>query len=408
MAEHELNGVERVDAAIVGAGVAGLVTARELDRQGLDVLVLEARDRVGGRTHTQPVGEDAWVDVGGQWVGPGQDRIIALAAELGIELFQTYTDGDPRFLIGGTETSYERPAIAAALSALDAMAAELPIEEPWTHPRASDWDARTVDTWLAGQIVDDPVARRFIDIFISGIFTAAPAELSLLHALVYIRSAGSIRALVTAQDQRLMGGAQEVANRIAEQLGPRVRLGMPVRGIIQGEGVVDVEADGLVIRARRVVVAVPIGVADRIWHRPPLPAGRAQLHQRFAPGSVIKINVVYPEPFWREQGLNGRMLSDDPPFSVTFDNSPPTGSLGIMVVFSEATTRGASAALHRPNAAELSSTSSSVTTGRRRLNRSTTSRWTGRRRSGLAAVTERTSHPAHGRGTARRSVSRSG
>ena len=324
------------DVAVVGAGLAGLATAWRLTEAGRRVVVLEARDRVGGRTWSQQLPGGGVLELGGQWIGPTQDRIAALAAEIGVETFPTYADGVSRLSVAGSE-SIDLPQADAALAELDRLAAEIPIDAPWMADRADEWDAQTLQSWFDAR-VDDATAMAFLRLVAIAIFTSEPAELSLLHVLVYIRSAGSLEMLTSAaQERRFVDGAQTVSLRLAERLGPDVvRLGQPVRALAQSSDGVTVRSDGLEVRARRAVVAVPIALADRIAYDPPLTALRAQLHQRLAPGTTFKVHCVYDRPFWRERGLNGRSLSDVGVVMATFDNSPPSGEPGILVGFVEA------------------------------------------------------------------------
>lgn len=327
-----------VDVAVVGAGLAGLTAARDLQRAGLDVAVIEARDRVGGRVWSQELEGGAVAELGGQFIGPTQERLAALAAELGIETFPTYDEGERRVRVRGRE-DVALVSFAGIVEQLDAMAAELPLEEPWTAPRALEWDGQTLRSWLEVNVADaDAVA--LLRQVVAAVFTSEVEELSLLHVLVYIRSAGSMAALTQtaggAQERRFVGGAQLIAERLAERLGPeRVLLGNPIRRIERREERVLVGADALSAEARRVVVAVPIALADRIAFAPSLPAHRAQLHQRAVPGTTIKIHCVYDSAFWREQGKSGRLFTDEGPITVTFDNSPEDGTPGLLVAFAE-------------------------------------------------------------------------
>jgi monoamine oxidase len=328
--------VSDVDVAVVGAGLAGLSSAHQLSAAGCRVVVLEARDRVGGRTWSRPLGGDAFLDLGGQWIGPTQDRIAALAAELGIETFPTYSDGVARYRIGGSPT-VDLPEADDALAELDRMAAQIPIDAPWMAEHAEEWDAQTLHSWLQPRVTD-PAALALLRLIAVAVFTSEPAELSLLHVLVYIRSAGSLSMLTqAAQERRFVGGAQSVSLGLADALGAdAVRLGQPVRRLSQTTDGVRVLTDTMAVAARRAVVAVPITLADRIAYDPPLPAFRAQLHQRLAPGTTFKVHGIYDRPFWRDQGLNGRALTDAGFVMATFDNSPPSGEPGILVGFVEA------------------------------------------------------------------------
>ncbi|GAA0920908.1 flavin monoamine oxidase family protein [Virgisporangium aurantiacum] len=328
-----------VDVAVVGAGLAGLVAARQIQRAGRSVLVLEARDRVGGRLHNHVLPDGQVTDLGGQFVGPTQTCLLALADELGVQTFPVYDTGHTTYSVADRDP-VDLPSLDEFFGELDAMAASLSLSRPWTAPHAVDWDAQTFDTWMRTRL-PDPAARLLAQLVTTALFTAEPAELSLLHVLVYIRAAGSMGLLTEvvggAQERRFVGGAQGVAIRLAALLGPdAVRLGTAVRALHQDADGVRVVAGDAEVFADRVVVASPVALADRIRYEPPLPAERAQLHQRVAPGATVKVQLVYPEPFWRAGGSNGRIFTDHGWVRVTFDNTPQSGAPGILVGFVEA------------------------------------------------------------------------
>lgn len=328
-----------VDVVVVGAGLAGLTAARDLQRAGLKVCVLEARDRVGGRIWTQTQEDGVFIDHGGQFVGPTQDRILAMAEELGVTTFPSLVEGDNHVLVHGRD-DLSFVNLIQVVDELENMAATLPLEQPWLGNRAREWDAQTFQTWLL-EHVPDPADRALMRGITTAVFTSEPDELSLLHVLVYIRSAGSMTLLTQmeggAQEWRLAGGAQLVAQRLADSLGEGVlQLNAPVRRISQADGRVRVKADRLApIEARRVIMTVPIPLTNRISYTPPLPGHRSQMHQRMSPGATIKIHCVYPAPFWRTAGHSGRAFTDEGYVSVTFDNSCPGTSAGVLVAFVE-------------------------------------------------------------------------
>ena len=338
------------DVVVVGAGLAGLTAARDLVAAGLSPVVLEARDRVGGRTLNQEIGDGKVVELGGQWIGPTQDRVAKLAAELGLETFPTYDEGMRVVFVDERRLEYKgdypkriNPVVLAdfgqAMMRVERMAKRVPLEKPWTAPKARDWDAQTFETWVRRN-TRTRRGRLFFQATVEGVFSTEMSNLSLLHFLFYAHSGGSLEKLIgvkeCAQQDRFVGGSQLLAIEMAKALGDSVRLRVPVRRIRRSDDGVAVEGDGLSVSARRVVVAVPPTLAGRIDYDPPLPFVRDQLHQRMPHGTVIKANVVFDEPFWRRDGLSGQAFDVELPFSTVFDNSPPDGSPGVLVGFFEA------------------------------------------------------------------------
>jgi monoamine oxidase len=337
------------DVVVVGAGLAGLAAARRLVDAGAEVVVLEARERVGGRTLTLPAADGTPIDHGGQWIGPTQHRIAALAERLGVTTYPSYERGlhtefrEGQALRYGGQLPGENDPVSAvamgqAIRELDAMAATVPLEAPWTATQALAWDSQTVETWLQARVPAGQ-ARTWLREAIRGTLAAEARDLSLLHTLFVIRSAGGIALLLAtaggAQERRFHQGAQTISIRLAESLGDRVVLGAPAMVVRHGEGGVEVEADGRSVAAGRAILAVPPAIAGRIGYRPAMPGWRNQLTQRVPMGSVIKVHAIYETPFWREEGLSGFVVSDSGPVRVVYDNSPEDGSPGVLVGFIE-------------------------------------------------------------------------
>ncbi len=334
--------------AVIGAGFAGLTAARALKAAGHSVTILEARDRVGGRIHTKAAADGTPVDVGGQWIGPGQDRVLALAEELGVETFPSYETGENLCLFNGERMRFSGilpphapEALAeteATFQALDVLAATVDAERPWTSPNARELDNQTFEAWIQ-RTAQGPEARFWMRFLANSVLAADARELSLLHVLFYVKSGGGLASLISmsggAQERRFTRGAQHLVERLAEDLRPNLRFNCPVMALRQDERGVVVEHVGGSLLADRVVVTLPPALAGRLQYSPALPGVRDHLTQRMPMGACIKIQCVYARPFWRDAGLSGMAITDAGPISLVYDNSPASGTPGVLVAFIE-------------------------------------------------------------------------
>jgi monoamine oxidase len=321
-------------------------------------VVLEARNRVGGRVWNHDLGGGAVTERGGTFVGPTQERLLNLASELGVGTFDTYDNGNDVYVNGSDRLTYSdtgplgtappdptiAPETAAVVAQLDQMATTIPVDAPWEASNAANWETYTLERWI-----DENSASSNFHALVGAatrpIFGAEPRELSLLFVLFYIASSGDERNQGTfernfdtrggAQQSRFLGGSQTIAFKIAAGLGNRVVLSSPVREIIQSGSGVTVHSDKVTVKAKQAIVAIPPALAARIDYEPILDFQRDQLMQRYGQGTLTKVAAVYDRPFWRDAGLTGTAVDTGFPVSATFDDSPPfaSSSRGPGVIF---------------------------------------------------------------------------
>jgi monoamine oxidase len=326
----------RADVCVVGAGFAGLAAAYRLKQAGANVVLLEARKRVGGRSWSVTLRDGTFVDFGGQWVGSTQARFYALIREMGGETYPSPGGGLTTLQRGIVNTDeYHRirddtdasfPAgdiYAKAKKAVNDLALTIDTQAPWTHPDAMRLDGLTFAEWLR-QNVEHEGVRRLLGTEVGSVPSASPEEISMLHLGWLIHACDSIDALFgPAQAQRVIGGTQTVAKKVAEKLGASLRLGQPVRKIEWNATGATVHTDALSVAARHVIVAIPPNLAGAIEYAPSLTVNRTQITQRWPQGLVIKVGMVYPRPFWRDDGLSGTSYDHVSLMGETADSSNP-------------------------------------------------------------------------------------
>lgn len=308
-----------VDVVVVGAGMSGLVAARDLKRAGLDVLVLEAADRCGGRAYSVTSSLGSRLDLGGQWVGHDHHRLAALADDLGATRFVMHSGSMPTIIDRSRRVRVVSPSLLIASACLVALNLARRTRNP------ERWATTSVQTWL--QKVPGR-ARRLLEVAALISWTADLERVSVRTMMSLIKAQGGLVTMLStkggAQDSLITEGLGHLVDRIADELGGWVQTGTTVTAVIQAEDSVTVRTSSGEVRAGRVIIAVPPPVAARIAHEPDLPPERIALEQGTFMGSVYKAVAVYPEPFWRAASTGELLLLDRPGVAV-FDTSAPGG-----------------------------------------------------------------------------------
>jgi len=341
------------DVVVIGAGLAGLSAARRLHAGGRRVVVLEARERVGGRVLDHRLPDGRAIELGGLYCTPRADggvanhAILALAAELGVEAFAAHADGDRLLQLDGRTHRYggrHRDALplralpgavefALARRRLDRLARRVSPAAPWAGPGACRIDRQTLGAW-ADRTIATRTGRKLLRLAAEPLFAADPGELSRLHAAAFLAANGTLRAMMAtgggAQSHRLHGGPQRLAELVATQAG-EVLCGEPVAAMRWSPEGVEAQARSVRVSARAAVVAMTPALAARIRCEPSVPR-REQLAQRMPHGQALKLVAIYDEPFWRARGLSGHAAGDGP-VRVVLDESPPGAGPGALAAY---------------------------------------------------------------------------
>uniref|UniRef100_A0A674BIN8 Amine oxidase n=1 Tax=Salmo trutta TaxID=8032 RepID=A0A674BIN8_SALTR len=338
------------DVIVIGGGISGLSAAKLLKEKGLSPVVLEARDRVGGRTFTVRNEQTKYVDLGGAYIGPTQNRILRLAKEYGVETYKVneeerlvhYVKGKSYPFRGSFPPMWNPFALMDYNNLwrkMDEMGSEIPREAPWRAPHAEEWDKMTMKQ-LFDKICWTSSARRFATLFVNVNVTSEPHEVSALWFLWYVKQCGGTMRIFSTtnggQERKFVGGSSQISECMAKELGECVKMESPVYRIDQTGDMVEVETlNKETYKAKYVIVATAPGLNLKIHFNPELPPLRNQLIHRVPMGSVIKCMVYYRDNFWRKKGYCGTMVieEEEAPISLTLDDTKPDGTVPAIMGF---------------------------------------------------------------------------
>ncbi|MEU0298723.1 flavin monoamine oxidase family protein [Streptomyces sp. NPDC006175] len=334
------------EVVVVGAGLAGLTAADQLAQAGYDVIVVEGRDRIGGRIHTVEVAGVA-VDAGATWVAPHHEAVRDLARRFDCEFVPQFHQGKGVMSFGGKRKIESATAMAPwgmlditrILNDLQKMVDDLPVSYPWEHPRAAHLDSMSLGEWLTSKhALKD--TRKFLTMFSLVQWGAPVSDVSLFNALRYIKNLGGIEFMLTVeggdQQDRVLGTTHKLVSRLADTLENSLLVGSPVERITTLKDRLTVETGKDTIEARYVIVTASPTHRSTIEFTPALPQRHYGLSRSWRLGALSKAFVAYDRPFWRDEGLSGEGMSDDETVFLTFDVSPDADGPGILMVFCDA------------------------------------------------------------------------
>ncbi|MCO5231577.1 MAG: FAD-dependent oxidoreductase [Chitinophagales bacterium] len=336
------------DFIIIGAGYAGIAAASKLHQANKNFIVLEARDRIGGRVNTQKIENSGeTIDVGAQWIGPTQNLIWEWVRKHQVEVFDCYDEGKNIYHYNGKTKTYKGTIpkmnpialidLGIAMERLNKMSKKINLEAPWSISDAEKWDGETMETWI-NKNIKTKAARVAMHIGLETVFACQASEISLLHFLFYCHSGKDLDTLLGvtngAQQALFIEGTQNLITHEAHAFKENIQLNQVVKYISQDKEKVIVKTDSLEVYARKVIVAIPPALCQKITFHPALSQRKSQLFQRMPMGAAMKCFVIYDSPFWRKDGFSGQIVSDKAPLHVSFDCSKPNGK-GIILFFVE-------------------------------------------------------------------------
>ena len=332
---------------IIGAGFSGVAAAKKLHEAAIPFLLVEARERLGGRVYTKQISEELYLDLGGQWIGPSQDRMYALCKSYSLEYFETYDQGYNvldlkkqvkkfKGLIPNLDL-FSLINLDFVLKKLERLAKTIPEDSPWLHPKALEFDQVSLAAFVAKHCKTKS-CQKVITLALETVFAAELNEVSLLHALFYFKSGRDLNTLINikngAQLHRIAGGMQTLVERMAQPFMEQIKFNHPVDRIRKEDGVFTVKGEGFSYKAKKIIMAIPPILAGKINFHPMLSSAKRQVMDRIAMGQVGKCFMVYQKPFWRESGFSGQAFADEhSPFQSMFDASPKEADFGIMLAF---------------------------------------------------------------------------
>ncbi|MFD2203421.1 flavin monoamine oxidase family protein [Shivajiella indica] len=335
------------EVIIIGAGFSGISASKKLNQANIPFLVLEARDRLGGRVYTKKLSEDLYLDFGGQWIGPGQDRMYELCREFGLEYYETYDQGNNLLDFGKKVRKFKGLIpkldivslinLDLVLKKLERMAKSISLEEPWNHPKAMEYDRISLAEFISVNCKTIS-CKKIVSLALETVFASELNEISLLHALFYIKSGRDLNTLINIKDgaqlHRIVGGMQSLIEKMAAPFHDKIHFNRTVKKILQENEVIKVKGEDFELTCKKLIIAIPPPLVSKLEFEPMLSGKKRQIIDRISMGQVGKCFMVYKKPFWRENDFSGQAFADaNSPFQSIFDCSPKDTKYGILMGF---------------------------------------------------------------------------
>ena len=336
---------KRYDVIIIGAGAAGLKAALTLKEAGKSVLVLEARDRTGGRVKAGTIaGYD--IDLGGMWVDKKQTCLLEQAEKYNIKTYEDRSVGNNIFQLDNEHryvtpdliplSRYAKYSLNRAMKNLLKDAGQVSADEPWNAKYANRFDRKSLQGWIDQTIKSKPAASLFHLVNLVE-WSVDPSSISYLFFLSLADSESLSSSNLAMEDwsqsMKFHSGMFSVLQAMADELTDNILLSKPVKSISQNDSGISVYCDGEAFNSNYCIVATSPVLASRIDFQPQLSARRDLFMQNMPTASTIKCYIAYEKPFWRELGFSGIIFSNENIFSVISDATPPGADIGVLVAF---------------------------------------------------------------------------
>ena len=329
-----------LDAIVIGGGLAGLSAARQLKNQGASVVVLEARNRMGGRISSQVLPNGQVIDLGAQFVSDAQRRISELVDEVGLTRVQPHKTGEHLFISSSKATPIRVAADAMPLpifGKLDMLLANWRFERALHNFRndISRLDAISASAFL-GKLTHTGVTESYLSALIEGEYCVPLDHISAYELLEQVTSMGGLSGLSNSDQWFLSEGTEPLVQHLRTRVGNRLVLNSPAQNLEIKPDSVTVDTPRGKYKARQIIVAVPPQLYDRIGLLNSVPPKHSRVLAAYRSGRVIKTLLIFDRPWWRDRSLSGRIQHIGSLFNSAVDCSPPQGRVGNLVVFSTA------------------------------------------------------------------------